>query len=88
MSHSDQQFRRLLLGIGYDARDDHKRITRGPGFHIFGGSEETHERMQEDAFKIAEALRKRGKSIITASDDEFFETARDLGFGIFSPWDN
>ena len=37
-----------LLGLGLDATDQHKRITRGEGFSLVGGSEETHERMTEN----------------------------------------
>ena len=36
-----------LLGVGLDATDGHKRITRGEKFVLVGGSEETHGRMTE-----------------------------------------
>jgi hypothetical protein len=87
-NYYQSNFVRHLLGVGYDARDNHRRVTKGDHFHIFGGSEETHGEMQEKTLKLIEELGKRGKSIITASDNEFYETAMELGINIFSPENN
>jgi hypothetical protein len=38
-----------LIGLGLDNQDGHKRITQGEEFLLVGGSEETHERMQDGA---------------------------------------
>jgi flavin-binding protein dodecin len=51
-----------LLGVGLDT-DGHHRITRTEDFLLVGGSEETHERMQETAIKFEEALDRRGKTL-------------------------
>ncbi|EKD27629.1 MAG: hypothetical protein ACD_79C00650G0006 [uncultured bacterium] len=80
-------YARHLIGLGLDAKDNHKRITRGDYFHIVGGSEETHSDMQEKTIKLVETLGRKGKSIVTASDYEFFETAMELGINVF-PSDN
>lgn len=64
----------ILLGIGLDG-DGHKRITRSRDFLLFGGSEETHEVMQEHAIKIGEELRRRGK---TLSDVRSSDELRDI----------
>ncbi|MHC4252974.1 MAG: hypothetical protein ACYS9X_27975, partial [Planctomycetota bacterium] len=61
---------RMLLGLGLDCKDDHVRITRGPNFHLLGGSQPTHERMQETCMKFNEALRRRGKTIHEVEPDE------------------
>ena len=82
------QYGRFLLGMGFDASDGHQRITKGEYFKIEGGSEQTHEDMQEKSIKLVETLNKRGKTIVTASDEEFFDTAALLGMNIFSPMDN
>ena len=29
----------LILGVGLDNRDEHRRITRGDNFYLVGGSE-------------------------------------------------
>ena len=63
-----EDIRRLLLGLGFDARDGHVRITKGPNFRLLGGSAPTHERMQETCLRFSEML--RSKSL-----DELFETA-------------
>jgi predicted RecB family nuclease len=60
----------LLLGIGLDNKDGHKRITKADDFSIVGGSEETHEKLTETAIKTVEDLSKKGKSIHTAEIDE------------------
>ena len=61
----------LLLGVGLDNRDGHKRLTKGDHFVMVGGSEETHERMTETAIKFNEKLAKKGKSLHELSPEEF-----------------
>ncbi|HOK04727.1 MAG TPA: hypothetical protein P5105_03910 [Victivallales bacterium] len=63
----------LLLGIGFDAKDEHVRITKGENFRLYGGSEETHEKMTETAIKFNEKLSARGKKLSELSKDEFFD---------------
>jgi hypothetical protein len=76
---------RHLVGLGLDGKDGHKRITQGEHFHLLGGSEETHIHMQEQAVKISEQLKKRGKTIQTASEEEFQGTVEDIGLKVVSP---
>lgn len=52
-----------LLGVGLDAPDEHKRLTRGKNFLLVGGSQETHAKMQETAIKLNEKLDQRGKRL-------------------------
>jgi hypothetical protein len=59
-----------VLGLGLDATDGHKRLTRGKDFLLAGGSEETHSRMQETMIKVTEKLGDRGKRIRDASPEE------------------
>ena len=65
-----------LLGLGLDAVDQHKRITRGDGFSLVGGSEETHERMTETVIKTSEDLSRKGRSIADARPEELAELLR------------
>ncbi len=76
---------RHLLGFGLDGKDGHKRVTRGEHFHLLGGSEETHARMQEQTVKLTEQLKKRGQTIRTASTEEFHGLAEEVGLKVFSP---
>lgn len=62
MSDKDQPDA-VLLGLGLDNDDGHKRITRGERICIAGGSEETHGRMAETAIKTMEDLEDRGKAL-------------------------
>jgi hypothetical protein len=63
--------RAVLLGLGLDNDDRHVRITRGPNFRLFGGSDETHSAMQRTAIRVNEKLRKRGKSLEEVDRTEF-----------------
>lgn len=62
-----------LLGVGLDNTDEHKRVTRGEEFLLVGGSEETHENMQQIAIRFSESLRDRGKRLKDASVDEVID---------------
>ena len=69
----------MLLGIGLDGRDGHVRITTGENFRLLGGSQETHEHMQQVAIKINEKLADRGKRLEEVSPPELLDIARDVG---------
>jgi hypothetical protein len=59
-----------FLGVGLDNKDEHKRITTSEHFFLVGGSEETHERMQDTAIRFTEALNRRGKTLKETSVTE------------------
>ncbi len=65
-----------LLGVGLDGDDGHTRITRGKNFLLYGGSQETHEVMQETAVRINEDLDKRGKRLDDVSPKELHDICR------------
>ena len=67
-----------LLGVGLDS-DGHKRITRGDNFTLVGGSQQTHDVMTEQAVKINEKLKARGKRLETVSREEFDDIAHEVG---------
>ncbi len=61
----------MMLGLGLDSKDEHKRVTKGENFLLLGGSEETHERMVETSIKFNEKLGAKGKRLEDLSRDEF-----------------
>lgn len=65
-----------ILGVGLDATDGQKRITRTEEMVLVGGSAETHEQMQETAIRFAEGLEKRGKKLAEASLPEVLDLLR------------
>ena len=75
-------YKRLLLGLGFDSKDGHIRITKGKNFRLFGGSKETHEMMQEKAIKFNEELDKKRKTLEQLGEKEFYEIARDIGLRV------
>lgn len=68
----------LLLGLGLDGKDGHRRITRGDNFCLIGGSAETHEKMTETVVKFNEKLSRRGKALGELSPDEFTDIIREV----------
>ena len=62
-----------LLGLAFDAKDGHKRITRGRNFLLAGGSEETHGLMRETILKVNERLDERGVNLADVSAEELRE---------------
>jgi hypothetical protein len=67
-----------LLGIGLDGNDGHTRVTKGDGFFLVGGSDETHGRMQDFTIRVTERLAKKGKRIPQATLRELRDIAEDL----------
>jgi hypothetical protein len=62
-----------LFGVGFDHQDEHQRITEGDEFLLIGGSEETHEHMQDVAIHVTEALKTKGKRLQDACVEEVIE---------------
>jgi len=75
----EPQKKSWLLGVGHDNEDGHLRITRGENYRLFGGSEQTHEVMQETAVKFNEKLRDRGKRLEDITKEEFRDIAHEIG---------
>ncbi len=69
---------RMLLGLGLDGRDGHMRLTRGPNFHLIGGSETTHERMQVTCMRFNEELHRRGTDLNEISPEEASAILREI----------
>jgi hypothetical protein len=66
-----------ILGIGLDAEEGHTRVTRTDEMTLVGGSEETHERMQETAVRFGEELEKRGKALPETTVREALDMLRE-----------
>lgn len=82
MKKNNRLYRRILLGLGFDCKDGHIRITKGENFRLFGGSKETHELMQEKAMKFNEQLEKKKKTLDEISKKEFVEIAKKIGLNV------
>ena len=65
-----------FLGVGLDNQDEHQRLTRTKHFLIVGGSEETHQQMQEVTIRFNEALDQRGKRLQDTSAQEVTDLMR------------
>ncbi|HYT89236.1 MAG TPA: hypothetical protein VEL76_11070 [Gemmataceae bacterium] len=71
-TNSKKNKRQVLgfLGVGLDDKDGHQRLTRTENFLLVGGSEATHEAMQDVSIKFNESLQRRGKRLEDASVEE------------------
>ena len=69
--HNAKAAKAGFLGVGLDNEDGHTRLTKGDNFVLYGGSEETHGRMQETAVKVNEELSRRGKRLEDCCPREF-----------------
>jgi hypothetical protein len=66
-----------FLGVGLDNQDGHQRVTRSEHFVLLGGSDETHERMQDVVIRFTESLQERGKALPETDPDEALDLLRD-----------
>jgi len=66
-----------FLGVGFDHADGQKRVTHSEHFLIVGGSEETHEQMQDTAVRFDESLKRRGKLLAETSEEEALDLLRE-----------
>ena len=78
----DRIGKRILVGMGFDNKDGHVRVTKGKNFALLGGSDRTHNEMQEKAIKFNEYLDKRRKTLDNVSTKELREIADDIGFNV------
>jgi len=75
----DEKFA-MFLGVGFDGADGHYRRTTGEDFLLVGGSERTHEVMQDKVISLNEELRRRGKRLKDVEGPEQFrDIASDAG---------
>ena len=65
-----------LLGIGFDGKDGHRRVTQGEGFLLAGGSEATHERMTGTVLRTVEDLGRKGRNLASADPKEVMDLLR------------
>ena len=75
----------ILLGLGLDNQDGHTRITRGENFHLLGGSQETHEVMQDKCIRFNEKLQARGKHMGELARQEFLDIAAECEMVLATP---
>ena len=76
------------MGLGFDCEDGHVRITKGKNFRLYGGSDETHQVMQEKAVKFNEFLNKKGKTLDEINMKEFYEIANKIGLKVAKKMNN
>ena len=71
--------KRWIFGLGLDGKDGHLRVSKGENFRLMGGSEETHEEMQDKVIHFNEELARRHKTLDEASPPEIEDIANEVG---------
>ena len=82
---NEKKRKAMLLGLGLDTQDEQVRISRGRNFHLVGGSEDTHEAMQEKCIKFNEKLDERGKQLEELEGKELVDLAGECEMPIAVP---
>jgi hypothetical protein len=67
-----------LFCFGLDGKDGHTRITKGDAFLLVGGSEDTHDRMQDFTMRLAKALEERGTRLAEASPRQIRDAVSEI----------
>ena len=60
-----------LLGVGFDAKDGHIRLTHGEKHDVLMGSAESHEYLQQLIHRIEEKIESSGLSLEDIDPNEF-----------------
>jgi len=68
----------IILGLGTDHKDQHKRITKGDNFYLLGGSEQTHDMMVEEVLLFNELLKQAGKTLNHLSEKEYYYLVKEV----------
>ena len=77
-----ERVKRKILGVGLDCKDEIVRVTRGKNYHLVGGSNDTHECMQEKCLKLNEKLDARGKELADLGHEEFLDIASECDMNV------
>ena len=67
-----------LLGVGFDSKDGHIRITQADEYRVLMGSGETHAALQKICRQIDESIKASGRRLSDYSPDEFMELVQEL----------
>ena len=62
-----------IVGVGLDNEDGETRVTQNEDVLLVGGSEETHERLQDVSIKFNDSLKERGKRVQDAEIKEIID---------------
>lgn len=78
MKDKEKKDQSLLLGLGANNEDKHKRITKGENFYLYGGSSKTHDLMVEEVLLFNEILKNAGKKLADLSEREYYEIVKEV----------
>lgn len=62
-----------LLGVGFDHKDGHVRITQADNYQVLMGSKASHGELQKICRKIELAIQSSGRELSDYTPEEFME---------------
>lgn len=68
----------MLFGISGASADEHKRITKGDNFCLYGGDERRHDMMVEEVLLFNEILKTTGRTLDQLSRKEYYTIVREV----------
>lgn len=63
----------VMVGFASNKKDEHKRITSGEDFYLYGGSEEVHSNMTEGMLEFNALRIKYGKNLEDLTENEYYD---------------
>lgn len=67
-----------LIGVGFDEKDGHIRITQANDYQILMGSGETHAALQKLCSRIEISLKESGRSLSDCTPEEFMKLMEEI----------
>lgn len=75
---SENKDKAILLGLSGQSEDNHKRITKGDNFCLYGGDARRHDMMIEEVLVFNEILKTTGKSLEQLTRKEYFAIVNEV----------
>lgn len=77
-SMSKKEDKSMLLGLSVPGKDNHKRITKGDNFCLYGGDARRHDLMVEEVLIFNELMKKSGKTLNQLSRQEYYAIVQEI----------
>lgn len=68
----------MLFGVSGANAGEHKRITKGDNFYLYGGDERRHDMMVEEVLLFNEILKTTGRTLNQLSRKEYYAIVREV----------
>ena len=67
-----------LLGVGFDCKDEHVRITQAENYNVIMGSGESHQALREICDHIDKYIKNSGRVLSDYTPEDFMELMQEI----------